>query len=219
MGEDKRLLADLAPRLTEVATLSKAVGQAALASSTNALNAVCHAAVALDRFGRILEINPAMQTIVDDDIFIGDNRLRIRDPKARDFVESLVDRLTAVGDIDPLADIKQIVIRRRSKRPVIMRVLGVPAAARNPFLGARAILTFDVVEPKPGPDISLLRSLFLLTLAEARLAAHLTTGRSLDQAAEKLGISSGTARAQLKSVFDKTNTHRQGELVALLARL
>jgi DNA-binding CsgD family transcriptional regulator len=34
-----------------------------------------------------------------------------------------------------------------------------------------------------------------------------------------LGISKITARNQLKTIFSKTDTHRQSELVALLARL
>jgi DNA-binding CsgD family transcriptional regulator len=35
----------------------------------------------------------------------------------------------------------------------------------------------------------------------------------------KLSIARDTARNQLKAVFAKTNTHRQGELVALLSRI
>ena len=37
--------------------------------------------------------------------------------------------------------------------------------------------------------------------------------------AEKHGISIGTARAQLKSVMAKSETHRQSELVSLMMRL
>ena len=55
-----------------------------------------------------------------------------------------------------------------------------------------------------------------LTPAEARLASHLAGGTSLEEASESLGVSIHTARTQLKAVFAKTGTRRQGELVALL---
>ena len=38
-------------------------------------------------------------------------------------------------------------------------------------------------------------------------------------AAASLGVSRETARTQLKAVFAKTNTRRQAELAALVARL
>lgn len=55
-----------------------------------------------------------------------------------------------------------------------------------------------------------------LTRAEARLAALLAKGSSLDEAAETLSVSVGTVRSQLKSIFAKTGVSRQPELVALL---
>lgn len=218
--EDKCLLAQLGPRLTEVATLSKAVGHLALESNTNALTAINQAAVALDRCGRVLEANAAMEKIIDhEDILLRDRRLWIRDGMARKAFGSLTERLMAAGEADALGGLTPIVIRRRAKRPIVMRSVGVPASARNPFLGARVVLTFDVAAPRPRPDMALLRALFALTQAEARLAAQLTAGSSLEQAAAKLAISRETARGHLKSVFAKTDTHRQGELVALLSRL
>jgi DNA-binding CsgD family transcriptional regulator len=44
-------------------------------------------------------------------------------------------------------------------------------------------------------------------------------GAALAEAAEKLGVSVATVRTQLRSIFDKTHTHRQAELVILIARL
>jgi pimeloyl-ACP methyl ester carboxylesterase/DNA-binding CsgD family transcriptional regulator len=61
------------------------------------------------------------------------------------------------------------------------------------------------------PD--LLKALFGLTPAEARLTRLLVTGKSLENAANELCISRHTARTQLKSVFAKTGTNRQPELV------
>ena len=56
-------------------------------------------------------------------------------------------------------------------------------------------------EPKPPPNASLLSKIFGLTFAEAKLAAALAGGTSLDTAAEELDISRETARSQLKIVF------------------
>ncbi|MDE2380534.1 MAG: helix-turn-helix transcriptional regulator [Bradyrhizobium sp.] len=64
-----------------------------------------------------------------------------------------------------------------------------------------------------------MRTVFDLTEAEARLAARLGSGQALDEIAHELRLSKETVRAQLKSVFAKTNTHRQSELAALLSRL
>lgn len=63
----------------------------------------------------------------------------------------------------------------------------------------------------------LLTDIFAMTPAEARLAACIGTGVSLEAAADSLSVSKETARSQLKQVFAKTDTHRQAELVALLA--
>jgi DNA-binding CsgD family transcriptional regulator len=57
-----------------------------------------------------------------------------------------------------------------------------------------------------------------LTPAEMRLVRKLIDGKSLRSAAEALGITYETARSRLKSIFQKTRTHRQAELVALLLR-
>jgi DNA-binding CsgD family transcriptional regulator len=43
-------------------------------------------------------------------------------------------------------------------------------------------------------------------------------GGSVEAAADQLGITYDTARNVLKSILHKTETHRQGELIALLGR-
>ena len=65
-------------------------------------------------------------------------------------------------------------------------------------------------------SIDRLRSHFGLTLAEARLALHLVTGETLRSAAADLHTSYETARTQLKSIFSKTGTCRQAELVVVI---
>ena len=55
-----------------------------------------------------------------------------------------------------------------------------------------------------------------LTQAEAKLAAALANGESQREIAGRMGISIHTIRTQIKSIFAKTGTKRQSELVALL---
>jgi len=55
---------------------------------------------------------------------------------------------------------------------------------------------------------------FGLTPAEARLSSALVAGRSLADYARDAGLSRNTARNQLATIFDKTGTCRQAELVA-----
>jgi DNA-binding CsgD family transcriptional regulator len=217
-GEDKHLLATMSDRLTEVATLSTAVGRIALSSAANALNSVHHPAISIDRFGFVLDVNIAAAELFDDEIRIRNRRLFTTDRQARGLLEELLDGFRMASDIDPFPS-DPILIRRRDKVPVLVRILPVHGAARSPFLDARALLTFSSIETKPDLSPTLLRKAFNLTPAEGKLAVLIAQGNSPEQIAEQLGIARVTARNQLRAVFAKTGTHRQSELVALLARL
>lgn len=71
----------------------------------------------------------------------------------------------------------------------------------------------------PKPNIALFEHLFRLTPAECRLAELLTLGNSLESSAEQLGVTLHTVRTQVRSLFSKTRTERQSDLVSLLIRL
>ena len=60
------------------------------------------------------------------------------------------------------------------------------------------------------------KQLFGLTRAEAQLAAHLSQGKTINQLADEKLLSKHTLRTQLKSIFMKTDTHSQNELIVLL---
>jgi DNA-binding CsgD family transcriptional regulator len=66
------------------------------------------------------------------------------------------------------------------------------------------------------PPAVFLKERFELTPAEARLVLRLIAGESLRSAAKALNIGYETARTTLKSVFHKTGTCRQAELVIVV---
>jgi DNA-binding CsgD family transcriptional regulator len=217
-AQDKRVLAPLSQRLSEAATLSTAVRRIVLSSTTSALNAVHQPAIAIDRSGLVLDANALARALFDRDIRVTNGHLSLSDTLAKNCLDKLLERLRACSEAVAFPALP-IVVRRARRRPVVIRMLPVPPAARGPFLGARALLTFTVVEPHTGPCAPILMKAFGLTPAEAKVASLIAEGVAPERAAEQLGIARETARVHLKAVFAKTGTHRQAELVALLARL
>jgi DNA-binding CsgD family transcriptional regulator len=63
---------------------------------------------------------------------------------------------------------------------------------------------------------SLFPQLFGFTPAETRLATALLGGLSVSEYSQEVGVSPTTARTHLASLFAKTSTRRQAELIAFL---
>lgn len=217
-ARDKELLAQLAPRLTETATLATAIGRAVLTSMTDVLDRVRQPALALDREGMVLRTNQAADRGFDDEIRIRDRRLLLRDKQAMARFDQLIGMIRSTPDAVAIPA-SPILVRRSAKPPVVLRLLPVDGAARSVFLGARAMLILSNLTPRPAPAPALIGQAFDLTPAESRLAALLVTGTSIASAAERLHISRETARNHLKSIFSKTGVHRQSELVTLISQL
>ena len=73
-----------------------------------------------------------------------------------------------------------------------------------------------VTAQKNAYPVNQIMSLFGLTHAEAKLMRELANGLSLEQICDRFEITKHTARAQLRSLFDKTGVSRQAELVKMV---
>lgn len=71
---------------------------------------------------------------------------------------------------------------------------------------------------RPAPPEHVLASLFGLTPAEAQVAHGLVSGRRSSDIAGDLKISQTTVAFHLRNLFEKTGTHRQVDLVALIMK-
>ena len=109
--------------------------------------------------------------------------------------------------------------RPSGRRALVLRVTRLFDLATNPVAHARALVSVVDLSTVPSPPARLLHEAFGLTPKEAELALLLGEGHALNQAAERSGISPAHARQRLKIVFQKTDTSRQSQLVALLLRL
>jgi DNA-binding CsgD family transcriptional regulator len=112
-----------------------------------------------------------------------------------------------------------VFIHRREREP--LRVSVVPSCSRHMLTEASPFALIFVVDPemRPASRAATLSALYELTPTECLLADSLLQGLSLAAAAECLHVTAGTARFMLKSIFQKTGTHRQSELMRLLLSL
>lgn len=112
-----------------------------------------------------------------------------------------------------------VALPRLDGRPLVVRILPIHRDSVDEQHQRWLLLLLFDVDRARSPNAQLLRDVFTLTPAEVRLVRELTGGRELSKVAGSLGISPGTARVQLSSVFAKTGAKSQQELAALLERL
>jgi len=215
-AEEERILASFTRRLIEIAAVAEARGSGT--SPAAALNAMRLPAIALDQEGFVIEVNAAAEAVFDNDFRIKDRRLFVRDTAARALLKDAIDQLKTLPRRNPSVT-EPIIVQRQDKLPVLVRTWRFDGAAHLPAQDVSALLTLNALGPKPGPPAAVLAKTFRLTPAEAKLASVIARGASPEIAAGELKISRETARNQLKSVFAKTDTHRQSELVALLLQV
>ncbi|MGO9238384.1 MAG: helix-turn-helix transcriptional regulator [Methylocella sp.] len=215
-AEEERVLTSFTRCLLEIAAVASARGP--VTPATSLLNSMRLPAIALDRRGFVVDVNAAAAVVFDDDVKVKGKRLFVRDLEARAVLKASLDSSASpVGSQSLIAE--PIIVQRRHKLPVILRIWPFAGAAHSPEQQVHALVTLNVLGPKPGPPAAILAKAFHLTPSEAKLACVIARGAPLQIAARELEIPWETARTQLKSVFAKTYTHRQSELVALLLQV
>jgi DNA-binding CsgD family transcriptional regulator len=218
----------------EIATLNRIVPHVTRALRIKLrLNAAdARAAAALDAFDQIdagiaivdrelrpIAINQRLEQILvrRDGLILSGEALLASDRASAGALSDMVWR--AASDDLRVATARTMLLRRPSARPpwsVTIRRLDPRSAPVD--AGLVVVLVEDLMRA-PGQIEPLLNAVFGLTPREASLAAALARGKDLAEAAATLGITPGTARVYLKSIFAKTHTRRQAELVGLILRL
>jgi DNA-binding CsgD family transcriptional regulator len=111
-----------------------------------------------------------------------------------------------------------LLIPQASGRHPLTVVVTPLSRASRPVGYTSAVVAVFISDPDEGigSGQGLLSRLYKLTPAETLLTGELLQGKTLEEAADELGISLHTARTHLKHVFAKTDTRRQSELIRLL---
>jgi DNA-binding CsgD family transcriptional regulator len=111
-------------------------------------------------------------------------------------------------------------LRDESDAPaMIAHICPIHRSARDIFAHSAAVLILTPVSARQAPPVELLRSMFDLTPAEARVARCLAGGETIDDIATSGGVAASTVRTHVRGVLEKTGCSRQAEVVALLSGL
>ena len=175
------------------------------------------AVLLLDEHKRLVFANRAAQTLqrAPDGIRLHAGGINLPRKEDNDMLQGLINQALSLK-IAP-AGCAMRALRPSGKRPcgIVVAPISRQYSALSSFRPAVCLIITDP-DSRENLPTQCLQDVFGLTAAEARLAALLAEGETLRAAAANLRITYGTARTRLASIFQKTATSRQGELVRVL---
>jgi DNA-binding CsgD family transcriptional regulator/PAS domain-containing protein len=183
-----------------------------------AFNLLTDGVLIVGRDRRVLHLNSAAEAMVqqDDGLCVRSGYFKAAVASVDRVLDGIVNRAVADRHSTAAPGGYLTIPRPDGARPYVVRVIPTYAYAVDTSPTALVI----VVDPEQEfmPDGEAVRRLYGLTKTEAEIAIRVLDGTGLIPIAEELSISLSTARTHLQHIFDKTNTHRQAELVRLLLR-
>lgn len=206
----------LVPHLQRAVRISRRLGEAELSarSARAVLDAAPSAILMCDEALRLTYANPLGEKLLRD------GYLALREGRLRFGARGQGKRLSALATPATGPRCAAFVLEAPDCLPLAamaLRVEGKAAQPLNPEFGPATIMIVASVHHRASfAHIDHLRDWFGLTPAEARLAATLAEGGSLDDFAVMRGVSINAARFLLRGIYAKTDCNRMPQLVAKL---
>jgi DNA-binding CsgD family transcriptional regulator len=223
-SERRKLLGSLIRHVQQALRVQAAVSAQAdiNVQLAEALEAVRHGMVIVTPECLVVHINSAAEHIVasNDGLCLRSGRLAsVNTGTECDLQSALRDAVD--GDPSGIRSGRSFSCARPSgKHAYVLHVLPIHGRDAD-YRGAPTAALVVIVDPEddPLPPEALLGSLYGLTRTETRIALGVLRGADPRHIAEEMSVSLTTVRTHLQHVFDKTDTHRQADLVRLLMRL
>ncbi len=173
----------------------------------------------LDERCRIIQASATAHTLLREnpELTVQQGCLSPRPPALRHQLLALVHAASQTAHGKPHPPGKGLLVPRRQRMPLVLEVAPLRTGRLTIHTERPAVLVF-MRDPETPLAVERLRELFGLTHTEARVAAALGQGQSIESIATAMGIGLATVRTHVKRILAKTATHRQAQAVALLAR-
>lgn len=205
------------PSLTASARASFALGRKRLESWGDLLADQGRGLFLVDFRGRVIDRNAASELFLGDGLALNDRRICLPDPHADQAFRQLLASACAVVPDGHLPS--PVFWRDGNCTQLVADVVRLKPNLRFFYSQEAAIVVIRAIGSSRLELPDLLRRRARLTEAEIRLAVALFEGHSLAEYAAAVGNTIGTVRQQLKAIFKKTKTSRQGELLTWMRKL
>jgi DNA-binding CsgD family transcriptional regulator len=204
------LLLSVRGHMQFAAAASGALGRKRVETIQDVLGSGGRGTAVLGQSGKILAANDVAEELISSANLSVAGYLKCPDQAIDERLQRLRTRLT-----DARSSLGPVAVNDAAGRTLSVDLFPMPKDFAGIFSGAFALLTIhELLVTDAGRERSLQD--WRLTRREAELAHHLLAGRSVERAAGAMNVSTGTARQYLKSIFKKTDTSRQAELVLKL---
>jgi DNA-binding CsgD family transcriptional regulator/GAF domain-containing protein len=225
-SSQKRLFAALAQHLVRAVALQRRVYHLTIANerALTGLDGLQQGFLLVDAEARPLFVNRAARALLDnrDGLRLEAGALSASDADGGRALRGLIK--SCAGDASVVTGSGGDIALPRGAGRLPLDVVVTPvkqetATAIMPWTFSQhaiAIVLVSDPEREIQARVEDLRRRFGFTPAEAAFALEIVKGDGRQAAADRLGITVGTARSHLSSIFDKTGSRRQAELVRLL---
>jgi DNA-binding CsgD family transcriptional regulator/PAS domain-containing protein len=211
----------LATHLLRVAQLNQQLGglETRTVAAELALDRLTTAMIVVNRSGQVVHMNGAARRIIanNDGLSIINKKLTAANQdQCQDLRRLVGGALRATKDIAAIPGGVTRITRRSEQGSYEILVTPLSENTVAPgFCGPLAAVFIRDPEAKVTVSSDWLQRLYGVTGAESRLMNALLSGDTLDTSAERFAVSKETLRSQLKSIFLKTGTSSQIELIRL----
>jgi DNA-binding CsgD family transcriptional regulator/putative component of membrane protein insertase Oxa1/YidC/SpoIIIJ protein YidD len=217
-GPEIETLRRLKPHLKEAGNLALRLAAVHHAGLLAAFGAFDCGVILLGWRGQVLLVGPGAELLMNTVLVVQNGLLKAGLRQNEASLQRLIQSVLAVGALEAAAPLNVAAFARPGSSSLLVHATQLPHWDTDRFRHARAALMLVDRDVPRAPLITDWRHIFGMTSSEATIAALLAKGHDIDEIATMRRVSPGTLRAQLRSIFIKTETRRQAELVGLLLR-
>lgn len=202
----------------EITTLQSALSGLSGGGAEHALDLIALGIVLLDEQGKRVHTNRAAHDIATagDFIHFGTEGVRALNPRSNQALQHTIAATLAAARAAEEKVAGVMLQRAQDTGSASVLACAIPHAALPTPGRPHVALFFSASERRKRAPAALLMELFGLTPTEAKVAGALASSARATDVAAELGVSPTTIAFHMRNLFQKTGTHRQADLIALI---
>ncbi|MGV4794760.1 helix-turn-helix transcriptional regulator [Rhizobium sp. F40D2] len=217
--EEQAVLHRFRNQMSVAGTVARKLADTKIEAMHDAFDLVDVAGLFFDRAGNTIRVNAKAETMFRNGINLKQGQ--ISTPRSGDGARVKAAACNAILNPSGIANSgSPIRLARDDRRDLVLKIHRLRGNLLDVFNTGWALgILVDPDENQSPGDLHVARALFGLTGTEVKVASLLATGKELSHVADICNVTYETARTHLRAIFAKTDTSKQGQLIALLNKL